>query len=137
MARSLRSLSASSAAAPTHRSILYHRGKIQGAVIRPGAVNSAQRVTRLWTTPDRAQFQHADLTGELQDLDEQGLDRLEEAPPERRNVVVVRVLVGSNKAKRHRLISRPLQLAAGEHASGVAVDQDAQQHRRVIRCLAG
>src|SRR3954462_15485654 len=51
MARSLRSLSASSAAAPTHRSILYHRGKIQGAVIRPGAVNPAQRVTRLWTTP--------------------------------------------------------------------------------------
>src|SRR3954467_3052406 len=54
MARSLRSLSASSAAAPTHRSILYHRGKIQGAVIRPGAVNPAQRVTRLWTTPDAA-----------------------------------------------------------------------------------
>src|SRR3954463_9639892 len=52
MARSLRSLSASSAAAPTHRSILYHRGKIQGAVIRPGAVNPAQRVTRLWTTPN-------------------------------------------------------------------------------------
>ena len=46
---------------------------------------------------DRAQLQHAHLTGELQDLDEQGLDRLEEAPPESRNGVVVRVLVGREK----------------------------------------
>src|SRR3954467_2519201 len=62
MARSLRSLSANSAAAPTHRSILYHRGKIQGAVIRPGAVNPAQRVTRLWTTPLAGQYAAAGHT---------------------------------------------------------------------------
>src|SRR5436853_6858688 len=86
---------------------------------------------------DRAQLQHAHLTGELQDLDEQRLDRLEEAPPERRNGVVVRVLIGRNEAERDRIISRPLQLAAGEHAGGVAVDQDAQQNRRMIRRLTG
>src|SRR3954469_18750623 len=80
---------------------------------------------------DRAQLQHAHLTGELQYLDEQGLDLLKEAPPEGCDGIVVRVLVGRDEAERHRIITRPLQLAAGEHAGGVAVDQDAQQHTRV------
>src|SRR4051812_19883140 len=86
---------------------------------------------------DRAQLQHPDLAGELQHLNEQRLDLSEEASPERRNGVVIRVLVGGNEAERHRIITRSLQLAAGEHAGGVAVDQDAQQDARVIRRLTG
>ena len=49
-----------------------------------------------------------------------------------RDGVVVRMLVPGNEAKRHRVIRRPLQLAAGKHAGGVAIHQDAQQHGWVI-----
>jgi hypothetical protein len=86
---------------------------------------------------DRAQLQHPHLAGKLQYLDEQCLDLLEEAPPEHGDRVVVWVLIGSSEAECHRIIRRPLQLAAGEHAGGVAVDQDAQQHRRVVGGLTG
>src|SRR3712207_7532489 len=43
----------------------------------------------------------------------------EKAPPEGGDGVVVRVLVGGDEAERHRIVGRPLQLAAGEHAGGI------------------
>lgn len=48
---------------------------------------------------------------------------------------MVRVLVGSDEAERYGIVRRPLQLAAGEHAGGVTIDQDAQKHSRVIQRL--
>src|SRR3712207_9064233 len=41
--------------------------------------------------------------------------------------VVVRMLIGGDEAEGDRVIGRPLQLAAGEHPCGIAVDQDAQE----------
>src|SRR3954471_4945297 len=48
----------------------------------------------------------------------------------RRNAAIVSLLVRRDEAERHRVIARPLQLAAREHAGRVAVHQDAQQQRR-------
>src|SRR5271163_5156008 len=42
-----------------------------------------------------------------------------------------------NVTKRHRIPSRPLQLAAGEHARRIAVNQNAQQRPRMIRSRTG
>ena len=80
----------------------------------------------------RAHLEHAHLARHRQHLDEQPLDLLEKPPPERRDRVVIRMLVRRDEAERHRVIGRPLQLAAREHAGRVAIDQDAQQQRRVI-----
>jgi hypothetical protein len=46
------------------------------------------------------------------------------------------MLVGSDEAEGDRVIGRPLQLAAGEHPCGIAVDQDAQEQARVVGSLA-
>ena len=83
--------------------------------------------------PDRAHLQHAQLARQLENLDEQLLDILQEAPPKRRDRVVVGMIVGRNEPKRHRVVGRPLQLAAGEHPRRIAVNQKAQQHPGMIR----
>ena len=44
--------------------------------------------------------------------------------------------VAGDIPERQRVIGRPLDLAAGERASGVAVDQQREQRRRVIRLAA-
>ena len=54
----------------------------------------------------------------------------------RGDAVVVGLGVGGNEAKRHRVVTGALDLAAGVHPGGVAVDQQAQQHRRVVRVAA-
>src|SRR5689334_2942219 len=54
-------------------------------VLRPRDVPAGVGVVLGAVERDSAQLQHAHLTGELQDLDEQRLDRLEEGPPERRD----------------------------------------------------
>ena len=72
---------------------------------------------------DRAHLQHAHLARELKNLDEQLLDVFQEAPPKRRDRVVVGMIVARNEPKRHRIPSRPLQLAAGEHPRRIAVNQ--------------
>ena len=82
----------------------------------------------------RAHLEHAHLAGQQKHLDEQRLDLLEEAAAECGNGVVVGVLVRRDKAERHRIVGSPLQLAAGKHPGGVAVDQKAQQHGRVVGC---
>jgi hypothetical protein len=85
----------------------------------------------------RAHPQHTHFARQFEHLDEQLRDLLKKAPPEHRDGVVVGVLVGRDEAERHGVIGRALQLAAGEHPRGVAVHQDAQQHRRVVGGRAG
>jgi pimeloyl-ACP methyl ester carboxylesterase len=85
---------------------------------------------------DVAQLQALHLSRQHQHLDEQLLDLRQEAPAEAGNAVVVGLRVRSNEAKRHRVVTGALDLAAGVHASGVAVHQQAQQHRRVVRIAA-
>ncbi len=81
---------------------------------------------------NRAHPQNAHLVRQFQHLDGQRLDLLEEPPAERRDRVVVRVIVRGDEAKRHRIVGGPLQLAAEKHPRRVAIHQDAQQHRGVI-----
>ena len=87
--------------------------------------------------PDRPHFQHAHLASQQQHLNEQPLDLLEKPPPERRDRVVVGMIVGRDKTERHRVIGRPLQLAARKHACRITINQNAQQHSRMIRRRAG
>ncbi len=72
------------------------------------------------------------LPGDLQHLHEGRFKFLAEAAPEGRQGVVVRVQVAGNEPKRQRIVGGPLDLAAGEAPGGVAVDQQRQQHGRVI-----
>ena len=80
----------------------------------------------------RAHLEHAHLARHRQHLDEQTLDLLEKTSPERREGIVVGMLVRRDEPEGHRVIGRPLQLAAREHAGRVAVHQDAQQQRWVV-----
>src|SRR5450759_1260827 len=43
------------------------------------------------------------------------------------------MIVGRDKTERHRVIRRPLQLAARKHARRITVNKNAQQHSRMIR----
>jgi hypothetical protein len=45
---------------------------------------------------------------------------------------VVRMGIGGEVTKRHRIIAGPLDLAAGKHPGGVAVHQQPQQYRRMM-----
>jgi len=83
----------------------------------------------------RAQLQHTHLACHAQHLHEQRLDLLEKTPPERGNRVVIGMLIGGDEAQRHRIIGRPLQLAARKHAGGIAIDEDAQQQLGMVGCL--
>lgn len=49
---------------------------------------------------------------------------------------MVRMGVGRDIPKGHRVVGGPFNLARAEHAAGVAVDQQAQQHCRVVRIRA-
>ncbi len=80
----------------------------------------------------RTQLQYTHLPRQQQNLHEQRLDLLEEPPPEGRDCVVIGMIVRGNEAERDRIVSRPLQFAAGKNARGVAVDQNGQQQFRVI-----
>jgi hypothetical protein len=80
----------------------------------------------------RAQLQHAHLAGHRQHLYEQRLDLLQEAPPERDDRVVIGMLVRGDEAERHRVIARPLQLAARKHPGGIAIDDQAEQQFRMV-----
>ncbi len=81
---------------------------------------------------DVAQLQALHLVCQHQDLHKQRLDLRQEAPPEVGDAVVVGLGIGRNEAKRHRIVAGALDLAARVHPGGVAVDQQAQQHRRVV-----
>ena len=82
--------------------------------------------------PQSTQLQHAHLTRQKQHLNEQPFDLLEEPLPERRDGVVVGMIVGRDETKRYRVISRPLKLAARKYPRRIAINQNAQQHPRVV-----
>lgn len=83
-----------------------------------------------------AHLEQAHRPRQLQDLYEQPLQLRQEPLAERRDRVVIRVKVCRDKTKRHRIVGRPLKLAAGEHPSGVPVEQQGHQHARRKRCNA-
>jgi hypothetical protein len=87
--------------------------------------------------PDRAHLQHAHLAGKLQHVHEQLLDVFQEAPSKVRNRVVVGMFVARQETKRHRIVGRPLQLATGENARRITVNQYPKQHPRMIRSRTG
>ena len=104
-----------------------------GVVPRQRAVAAGVGVDLGAVEPDRAELQQAHLPRHLQHLDEQGLDPRQEAPPERRDRVVVGMLVRRHEAECHAVVGGPLELPTGEDTGRVAVDQEADQHRRVVR----
>jgi len=80
-----------------------------------------------------AHLQHAHLTRQQQHLHKQAFDLLQKAPSERGDRVVIGMLVCRDKAHSHRIVRRPLQLAARKHPARVTINQDPQQHRRMVR----
>jgi hypothetical protein len=65
--------------------------------------------------------------------------RLERGPvlaPERRDRVVIRVLIGGDKPHADVAIGRPLQTARGENTVRIAINQQRQHHPRMIPRLA-
>ena len=69
---------------------------------------------------------------QAQHLDEQVFQFHQKSLPEVRQGVVVGMGLDRQKAERHRIVGGPLDLATGEHAGGIAIDQQGQQHRRVV-----
>ena len=84
----------------------------------------------------RAQLQHAHRIGHYEQLHEEGLQLRQETLAEGRDGVVIGVAIGRDEAEGHRVVRRLLQLATGENARCVAIEQKAQQHRRVVGLLA-
>ena len=78
-----------------------------------------------------AQLEQLHLLGQFKHLQEQALELLQKAATERGDGVGVTAL--GDVAKRHRVVGGAFELAAREDAGGVAVDQDRQQGRRVVR----
>ena len=114
----------------------------QARALRPGGCPHAHKKARCagwrWrgfssVQPDRPHLQHAHLARKQKNLNEQLLDISKKPPPERSDRVVVRMVVGRDEAKRHRIISRPLQLAARKHPRRITINQNAQQHSGMIR----
>ena len=95
-------------------------------LVRQRAVLAGVGVDLRAVQRDCAHLKQAHLARQKQNLHEQRLDLLQKTPPERRDGVVIGMFVRRNEAESHRIIRRPLQLAAGKHARGVAVDQNAQ-----------
>ena len=76
------------------------------------------------------------LAGHLKHLYKRRFKFLAKARPERRQGVVMRMLVAGDIPKRQRVICRPFDLAAGECPCGVTVDQQRQQCRRMVGVAA-
>jgi hypothetical protein len=105
------------------------RLNLSGVLIGQRAVPAGVGMDLRSVERHRAHPEQAHLARQFEHLDKQLRDLPKKAPPERRDGVVVGVLVGRDEAERHRVIGRALQLAAGEHPRGVAIHQDAQQQR--------
>ena len=80
--------------------------------------------------------QHSQGLRQHQNLLEQPLQLIQKPLAKVRYRVMIRMLASGDVAKRHRVVRRLLQLAAGEHPGGVAVEQQRYQHGRMIRSLA-
>ena len=84
------------------------------------------------TRPNR----HSQGLRQHQDLLEQPLQLIQKPLAKVRYRVMIRMLVSADVTKRHRIVRGLLQLAAGEHPGGVAVEQQRYQQGRMIRSLA-
>ncbi|KAG1223495.1 hypothetical protein G6F67_009633 [Rhizopus microsporus] len=93
----------------------------QGTMARSIGVNLGTVQTH------RAQLQQLHFLSHFQHLDKNTGQLIQETAAEARQGVVIRVLVRGDEAKRHRIVGRPLDLAAGEDARGIAVDQQREQ----------
>ena len=82
---------------------------------------------------DRAQLEQLHLPGDAQHLHKQRLDLFEKALAKGAQRVMVGLLVGGDIAKGDRLMRRRLDAPARLNAGGVAVEEQAQHYRRVIR----
>ena len=106
---------------------------LAGVLIRQRAVTAGVGVDLRAVQRHRPHLQDAHLARQQQHLNEQRLDLLEKAPPEGRDRIVVGMIVGRDEPERHRVVGRALQLAARKHPHRIAVNQNAQQHARMIR----
>lgn len=93
----------------------------RGVGVDPGAVQA-----------DRTQAEQAHFLRHLQHLHEQTGQFVKKAAAEAGQRIVIWVGVGGDEAKGQRVMGGALDLAAGKHAGGVAIDQQRQQHRRVV-----
>jgi len=94
--------------------------------MRPAAPARARLV------PCRYRLEQLHLLRDFENLNKQTGQLVKKAPAKGGQGVVVGMRAGRNEAEGHRVIRRPLDFSAGKHASGVAIDQQRQQHRRVI-----
>ena len=106
-------------------------------LVRKRAVPAGVGVNLRAVQRHRAHLQNAHLARQQQHLNEQRLDLFQKPPPERRDGVVIGMIVGGDEAERNAVIGRPLELATRKNARRVAVDQQSKQHRGMIRRRAG
>ena len=106
---------------------------LAGVLIRQRAVAAGIGVDFRAVEADRSHLQHAHLARQQQNLNEQRFDLFEKPPPERRDCVVVGMIVGRDETERHRVVRRPLQLPARENARRITIHQHAKQHSGMVR----
>jgi len=82
---------------------------------------------------DVTQLEQFHFLGHLQELQKRLAQFVKKTPAERRQAVVIGMAAGTNVAEGHRIVGRPLQLATGENTRGVAINQNRQQGRRMVR----
>ncbi len=83
-----------------------------------------------------AQAHHAGLVAQPQDLNEQTLEGIEVAAPELADPAVVRLLVAGQHPEGQVLVAGSLDLAGGDDANAVGVEQQHRRHPRVKSLLA-
>ena len=81
----------------------------------------------------RPNLQHSHRLGNHQYLHEQPAQRLKKPFP--RAIVSWSGCVSRDVAKRHRVVRRLFELAAGEHPCRISVKQQRHHHRRMVRRL--
>ena len=82
-----------------------------------------------------AEAHHPGLLAEAQDLNEQTLEDIEVEAPELTDAAVVRLLVGGGQPEDQVLVAGALDLAGGDDADAVGVEQQQSQPLRGRRCL--
>ena len=94
-------------------------------------------LTRIGFNPDAvqahlAQLESSHLPGQHQALRKKGFQFFQKTPAKVGNGIMLRMLIRRAVTKRHRVIRGLLQLAAGEYACGIAVEQQGEQQRRMM-----
>ena len=108
------------------------RLELLGMPVRQRAVARGVGVQLRAVQCQRAELEQLHRLGDEQHLHEQRLDLGEESLAERAQRVVIGVAVGRNVAKCQRLVGRRLDAPARIGPARIAVDEQREQHRRVI-----